>query len=66
MLMAPLLADKKSAVHFGIAVNVNRRHTGGFEAYCPAAIGIPSLIGNKEMLAKEAINQGSFCFFVSH
>lgn len=66
MLMAPLLADKKRTVHFGIAIDVNRWHAGGFEAYCPAAIGILSLIGNKEVLAEEAINEGSFFFVVGH
>lgn len=66
MLMAPLLADKKRTVHFGIGIDVNRRHARGFETYCAATIGKPSFIGNIEVLTEETINKGSFFFVVGH
>jgi hypothetical protein len=66
MLMAPFLPDKKSTVHFGIAIDINRRHAGGFETHRAAPVGILSLIGNIEMFTEETIDEGAFFFVVGH
>lgn len=63
MMMAPLFANKKRAVHSGIFMDVNRRHADGFETHRAAAIGKFYLIGNIEVLTEKTINERT-CFFI--
>jgi hypothetical protein len=56
----PFFLNKKTALHIGIYVDINRGHPDGFKADNAAPIRVPLLIGNIKMFTGKTIDM--LCF----